>query len=82
MSQTMEEATERPDEDSASLKSNGKTPTKDAVKGTLNSFRRSFRRVMEKSPRSSGAKGSKVASRANANDLGSPQSPTPPSPSE
>ncbi|XP_028995836.1 exocyst complex component 3-like protein 4 isoform X2 [Betta splendens] len=71
--------TERADEDAASLKSGGRTPTKDAVKGTLNSLRRSFRRAVEKSPRLSGGKGSKVTSEAD--DSGSPRSPVPPSPS-
>lgn len=87
MSELMDKPIENPDEDRVSLKSNGKTPTKDAVKGTLNklqSFRKSVKRAVEKSPLSSVGKGSKVTSKADSdgNDLGSPHSSAPSSPSE
>ncbi|XP_070776536.1 exocyst complex component 3-like protein 4 [Enoplosus armatus] len=63
MSQMMDKSTENPEEDRVSLRSNGKTPTNGAAKGTLGviqTFRQSIRRAAEKSPLSSGGKGSKV----------------------
>lgn len=60
--------------DRVSLKSNGKTPTKEAVKQTVQRFTSSFKRAV--------AKGSKDSPRADStsDDVGCPQ--LPPSPSE
>ncbi|XP_076605078.1 exocyst complex component 3-like protein 4 isoform X2 [Chaetodon auriga] len=69
MSQMMEKPTETLGEDRVSLKSDGKMPTR------LQSFKNSMRRVAEKSPLSSGGKGSKVTPKADAD------SQPPPSPS-
>lgn len=79
----MDKPTENPDEDSVSLKSDGKTASDGAVKETLgmlrSTFRNSIRRVAEKSPLSSGGKGSKVTPKADAsgNESGPQLSPSP-----
>lgn len=80
----MDKSTENSDEDRASLRSNGKTSTNSAVKetkGMLKTLRKSFRQATEKSPLSSGGKGSKVTTKADTtgNELWSE---APPSPSE
>ncbi len=80
----MDKSTENPDEDRVSLRSNGKTMTDGAEKetlGVLQTFRQSIRRVAEKSPLSSGGKGSKVTPKADASGSES-GSPLPLSPSE
>lgn len=85
MSEMTDRSVEKPDEDRMSLKSNGRTPTKDDAKATLglfNSLRRSVRRAVEKSPLSAVAKGSKVISRADSASSESSCSPVPLSPSE
>lgn len=75
MSEMMDKSTENPDEDRISVKSNGKTPTKDTGKlGMMKSFRNSVRRAV--SPFSSGGKGSKVTSKAESVSNESPQSPS------
>ncbi|XP_062253608.1 exocyst complex component 3-like protein 4 [Platichthys flesus] len=84
MSDMKDSSTESPDEDTVSLKSNGKTPTDGGVKqplGRMQSIRMSLRRAAEKSPLSPG-KGSKVTRKGDTagNESGS-QPPPSPSPS-
>ncbi|KAM6968664.1 exocyst complex component 3-like protein 4 [Tautogolabrus adspersus] len=79
----MDISAENSDEDRVSLKSNGKTPSDGAVKetmGVLKTFRRSIQRAAEKSPLSSGGKGSKSTPKSDAAD-NEPWSQPPPSPS-
>lgn len=79
----MDKPTENPDEDGMSLKSDGQTASNGAVKETLgmlrSTLRNSIRRVAEKSPLSSGGKGSKVTAKADAsgNESGPQLSPSP-----
>ncbi|KAE8290329.1 hypothetical protein D5F01_LYC12051 [Larimichthys crocea] len=75
--------TENSDQDSVSLKSNGRTPTNGATKQTLGmiqTLRKSIRRAAEKSPLSPGGKGSKVTPKTNTPGDDSSSQP-PPSPS-
>ncbi|XP_042356662.1 LOW QUALITY PROTEIN: exocyst complex component 3-like protein 4 [Plectropomus leopardus] len=77
MSQMMDKTTENSDEDRASLTSNRKTANNGTVKETLGmfpTFRRSIRRVVEKSPLSSGGKGPKVTT---GNESGTQPPPSP-----
>ncbi|XP_041668894.1 exocyst complex component 3-like protein 4 isoform X2 [Cheilinus undulatus] len=78
MSEMMEKPAENPEEDRASLKSNGNTPRDGVVKetlGVLKTFRRSIRKAAEKSPL-----GSKLAPKTDTDDSES-GSPPPLSPS-
>uniref|UniRef100_A0A4W6CFD8 Exocyst complex component 3-like 4 n=1 Tax=Lates calcarifer TaxID=8187 RepID=A0A4W6CFD8_LATCA len=82
MSEMMDKSTVNPDEDTVSLKSNGKTPTNDSpVKlGMMKSFKKSIQRAAEKSLLSPGGKGSKGTPKANVTESGS-QPPLSPGPS-
>ncbi|XP_060938530.1 exocyst complex component 3-like protein 4 [Limanda limanda] len=82
MSERKDSSTESPDEDTVSLKSNGKTPTDEGGKqplGRMQSIRMSLRRAAEKSPLSPG-KGSKVTRKGDTAGSESGSQP-PPSPS-
>ncbi|XP_047467914.1 exocyst complex component 3-like protein 4 [Mugil cephalus] len=84
MSEMTGKSTDDTSEDRVSLKSNGKTPINSPIKaslGRLQSVTKSFRKAVEKSPRSPGGKGSKVASKASNDESGALSSPPPPSPS-
>lgn len=74
----MDKPAENPEEDTVSLRSNGKTDG--AVKetqGMLKTFRNSIRRAAEKSPlSSSGGKGSKVTAKGDESGLKPPPSPS------
>ncbi|XP_023268712.1 exocyst complex component 3-like protein 4 [Seriola lalandi dorsalis] len=79
----MDKSTENPEEDTVSLRSNGKTPACGVTKekqGFIRTFRESARRVAAKNPLSPGGKGSKVKPEADTagKELGIQ---TPPSPS-
>ncbi|XP_044023008.1 exocyst complex component 3-like protein 4 [Siniperca chuatsi] len=83
MSEMMDKSTENPDEDRVSLRSNGKTPTNGVTKeplSRLQTIRKSIRQVTQKSPLSSGGKGSKVTPKAET-DGNESESQPPPSPS-
>ncbi|XP_049451740.1 exocyst complex component 3-like protein 4 isoform X2 [Epinephelus fuscoguttatus] len=72
----MDKSPENPEEDTVSLRSNEETPSNGGVKlGMLQSLRTSIRRVAEKSPLSSGRKGSKVTT-ADESRLQVPPSPS------
>lgn len=83
MSRMMDKPIENPDEDGVSEGGEGKTPSNGAVKNALgmvrSTLRNSVRRAAEKSPLSSGGKGSKVTPKADAtgNEPGSQPSPSP-----
>ncbi|XP_067470720.1 exocyst complex component 3-like protein 4 [Thunnus thynnus] len=84
MSQVMDRSTENHDEDRASISSMEKTPTKmKQTLGVMQSFRKNIRRAAERSPLSSGGKGSKVTTTADSpgNGLASKRPQTPSSPS-
>ncbi|XP_073339797.1 exocyst complex component 3-like protein 4 [Pagrus major] len=75
MSHTMDKPTENPEEDTVSLKSNGRTPTNGDAKealGIMKTFRNSIRRAAEKSP----LKGSKVTAKGDESGLKPPPSPS------
>ncbi|GLD47615.1 exocyst complex component 3-like protein 4 [Lates japonicus] len=76
----MAKSTVNPDEDTVSLKSNGKTPTNDSpVKeklGMMQSLRKSIRHAAEKSPLSPGGKGSKGTPKATESGSQLPPSPS------
>lgn len=75
-SHKMDKSPENPEEDTVSLRSNEETPSNGGVKlGMLQSLRTSIRRVAEKSPLSSGRKGSKVTT-ADESRLQVPPSPS------